>query len=81
VAARLDAGAIVDDIVTDEGMTVSVRYERCPAGWQASFELGHPEVSDLAVVHRLVSDSLGEAKSSVPAAINYLLGTPVDHPL
>jgi hypothetical protein len=81
VAARLDAGAIVDEVVTDGGMTVSVRYERCPAGWQASFELGHPEVTDLSVVHRLVTDSLSEAKSSVPAAISFLLGTPVDRPI
>jgi hypothetical protein len=81
VAARLDAGAIVDEIVTDEGMTVMVRYERCVAGWQASFELGHPEVDDLSVVHRLVTDSLSEAKSSVPAAIAFLLGSPVDRPI
>jgi len=81
VAARLDGGAIVDEISTDSGHTVTVRYERCPAGWQAAFELAHPEVDDLAVVHRLVTDSLAEAKASVPTAIAFLLGTPVDRPI
>jgi hypothetical protein len=81
VAARLDGGAILDEISTDDGYTVTVRYERCPAGWQAAFELTHPEVDDLAVMHRLVSDSLSEAKASVPKAIAYLRGTPVDPPI
>ena len=54
VGARLDAGAIVDEVVADDGSVVKVRFERCPAGWQASFELRHPDVGDLAVVHRLV---------------------------
>jgi hypothetical protein len=78
VAARLDAGAIVDDVTTDAGQRVSVRYERCPAGWQAAFELSHPEVENLAVTHRLVTDTLAEAKASVPEAIAFLLGTPID---
>lgn len=81
VAARLDGGAIVDDVAAPDGRIVSVRFERCPAGWQAAFELGHPEVRDLAVVHRLVADSLAHAKAAVPSAIAYLLGTPVDHPI
>lgn len=80
MASRLDAGAIVDEIVTDEGLTVTVRYERCVAGWQASFELGHPDADDLAVVHRLVTTSLSEAKASVPAAVSFLLGAPIDRP-
>jgi hypothetical protein len=81
VGARLDAGAIVDEVLTDDGTVVNVRYERCPAGWQASFELTHPDVNDLAVVHRLVTDSLGEAKATVPAAIAFLRGRPVDEPI
>jgi hypothetical protein len=81
VVARLDAGAIVDEVNDADGRTVSVRYERCPAGWQAAFELAHPEVPDLSVVHRLVADTLADAKAAVPSAIAYLLGTPVDRPL
>jgi hypothetical protein len=81
VAARLDGGAIVDEVTAPDGRIVSVRFERCPAGWQAAFELGHPEVRDLAVVHRLVAGSLGDARAAVPGAIGYLLGTPVDRPL
>jgi hypothetical protein len=81
VAARLDRGAIVDEITANDGRTISVRFERCPAGWQAAFELTHPDAEGLAVVHRLVTDTLSEAKASVPAAIAYLLGTPVDRPI
>lgn len=80
MAARIDAGAIVDEVATG-GMVVSVRYERCPAGWQAAFELRHPDVDDLAVTHRLVAETLGEARALVPSAITYLLGRPVDDPL
>jgi hypothetical protein len=81
VAARLDAGAIVDEVTTDGGQQISVRYERCPAGWQAAFELRHPEVENLTVTHRLVTDTLAEAKASVPEAIAFLLGTPIDRPV
>jgi hypothetical protein len=81
VGARLDAGAIVDEVIAEDGRVVSVRFERCPAGWQAAFELSHPEVDDLSVVHRLVTDTLGEAKATVPNAIAFLLGTPVDRPI
>jgi hypothetical protein len=81
VGARLDAGAIVDEVVADDGSIVKVRFERCPAGWQASFELSHPDVTDLAVVHRLVSDTLGQAKATVPDAIAFLVGRPVDDPI
>jgi hypothetical protein len=79
--ARLEAGAIVDEIVTDDGFTITVRYERCSAGWQAAFQLTHPEVDDLAVVHRLVSATLADAKAAVPQAVDYLRGTPIDRPL
>lgn len=79
--ARLDAGAIVDDVVADDGRVVKVRFERCPAGWQAAFELTHPDVSDLAVTHRLVADTLGAAKAMVPPAIAFLIGRPVDDPI
>jgi hypothetical protein len=78
VGPRLAGGAIVDDIVTDDGRQITVAFERCPAGWQATFELTHPEVDDLAVVHRLVSATLAEARSSVPHAIAYLSGIPLD---
>jgi hypothetical protein len=81
VGASLDAGAIVDEVVADDGTVVKVRYERCPAGWQAAFELTHPDVNDLAVIHRLVTDTLGQAKASVPAAIAFLMGRPVDDPI
>jgi hypothetical protein len=81
VAARLDGGAIIDEVTTAAGDQVSVRFERCPAGWQAAFELTHPEVENLAVTHRLVTDTLAEAKASVPSAIAFLLGTPVDNPV
>lgn len=81
MVARLDAGSIVDDVVAEDGRHVSVRFDRCPAGWQASFELTHPEVDDLAVVHRLVAETLADAKAAVPQAVTYLLGTPVDEPL
>jgi hypothetical protein len=81
VGARLDAGAIVDEVVAEDGSVVQVRYERCPAGWQASFELRHPDVGDLAVVHRLVNDTLAEAKATVPNAIAFLKGRPVDDDL
>jgi hypothetical protein len=77
VGARLDAGAIVDEVVAGD-LVVRVRYERCPAGWQAAFELRHSDVDDLAVTHRLVAETLGEAKALVPSAIAYLLGRPVD---
>jgi hypothetical protein len=78
VGARLDAGAIVDEMTAPDGRTVIVRFERCPAGWQASFELSHPEVDNHAVVHRLVTDTLAQARATVPAAIAYLVGTPID---
>jgi hypothetical protein len=80
VGARLDAGAIVDEVVTEDGRVVRVRFERCPAGWQAAFELSHPDVCDLVVTHRLVADSLGAAKAMVPAAVSFLVGNPLDHP-
>jgi hypothetical protein len=81
MVARLEAGRIVDEVEAEDGRIVTVRFERCPAGWQASFELTHPEVQDLAVVHRLVAETLADAKETVPKAIAYLLGTPVDEPL
>jgi hypothetical protein len=81
MVARLDAGSIVNEIDAEDGRQVTVRFERCPAGWQASFELSHPDVHDLAVVHRLVAETLADAKATVPQAVAYLLGTPVDEPL
>jgi hypothetical protein len=81
---RLDSGAIVDDVRLDDGddeVVLPVRFERCVAGWQASFELTDPRVEDLSVVHRLVDPSLGAARVAVPQAVAYLLGCPVDAPL
>ncbi|HEX3907270.1 MAG TPA: hypothetical protein VHW92_05000 [Mycobacteriales bacterium] len=75
---RLEAGGIVEDVVVDGDLSLSVRFEKCPAGWQASFSLTHPAADDIAIVHRLVAPSLAEARSSVPPAVIYLLGTPVD---
>jgi len=80
VAARLGAGAIHDEVVTDDGRVIRVRFERCPAGWQAAFELSHPDVGDLVVTHRLVAETLGSAKAMVPAAVAFLVGRPVDEP-
>jgi hypothetical protein len=78
VTSRLEAGGIVDELDLDEDLLLPVRYERCPAGWQASFSLDHPQVADLTIVHRLVAPSLAEARTAVPAAVTYLLGTPID---
>jgi hypothetical protein len=80
VGARLDAGAIVDEVVAEDGRVVRVRFERCPAGWQAAFELSHPDVSDLVVTHRLVAETLGAAKAMVPSAVAFLSGRPIDEP-
>jgi hypothetical protein len=81
VATRLESGGIVEDVAIDGDLSLAVRFERCPVGWQASFSLSHPAVDDLAVVHRLVAPSLGEARSAVPPAVIFLLGTPVDLPI
>ncbi|HTR69437.1 MAG TPA: hypothetical protein VMH41_04325 [Mycobacteriales bacterium] len=78
VGGRLDAGAIVDDIALPDGRHISVRFERCPVGWQASFELSHPDADGVAIVHRLVSETLADARATVPHAVAYLLGTPLD---
>jgi hypothetical protein len=80
MVARLEAGGIVDEVAA-AGRSIAVRFDRCPAGWQATFELTHPEVDDLAVVHRLVAPTLPEAKAAVPNAVSFLLGTPIDAPL
>jgi hypothetical protein len=78
VGARLDAGAILDEITVEDGRMIGVRFERCPAGWQAAFELTSPGTGDVAVLHRLVASTLAEARASVPSAVAFLLGTPVD---
>jgi hypothetical protein len=78
VMSRLEAGGIVDELTVDEDLALTVRFERCAAGWQASFTLEHPVETDLSIVHRLVAPTLAEARSAVPAAVVYLLATPVD---
>ncbi len=75
---RLEAGGIVETVAVDGDLSLSVRFEKCPAGWQASFSLTHPAVDDLAIVHRLIAPSLAEARAAVPPAVIYLLGTPID---
>jgi hypothetical protein len=78
VVARLESGGILEDLPIDDELSLPVRFERCPVGWQASFSLSHPAVGDLAVTHRLVAPSLAEARAAVAPAVTYLLGTPVD---
>ncbi len=78
MVARLAGGAIWDVVERHDGLSTQVRFERCPAGWQATFELRHDAVDDLAVVHRLVAPSLAEAKLAVPKAIAFMLGAPID---
>jgi hypothetical protein len=77
---RLEAGAVVDEIVVPGAGVVPVRVQRCPAGWQATFEVSDPS-SDLAVVHKLVAPTYREAKAAVPQAVAFLLGRPVDAPV
>ena len=73
-------GAIVDEMVVDGIGVVPVRFNRCPVGWQVTFELRDPAVGDLAIQHKLVAPSLREAKLAVPRAAAYLLGHPADVP-
>ncbi|HET6816091.1 MAG TPA: hypothetical protein VFH66_02540 [Mycobacteriales bacterium] len=79
--SRLEAGAVVDEIDVPGVGIVPVRVERCPAGWLATFEVRDPAANDLAVVHKLVAPTYREAKSSVPQAVAFLLGSPVDAPV
>jgi hypothetical protein len=78
---RLEAGAVVDDVDVPGVGLVAVRVQRCPAGWQATFELRDPMTSDLSVTHKLVAPSYREAKAAVPQAVAFLLGRPVDAPV
>jgi hypothetical protein len=75
---RLAAGAVEEDVTVACAGDVSVRYERSGDGWSAEFTVRTPAVPDLAVVHRLVAPSLGEARRLVPAAVAFLSGEPVD---
>jgi hypothetical protein len=77
---RLDAGAIVDEVDVAGVGRVPIRIVRCPAGWQATFEVRDPLVPDLAVVHRLVADSPRAARREVAEAVLFLLGKPLDSP-
>ncbi len=77
---RLDAGSIAEDVVLAGVGVVSVRYERCTAGWQAAFTIPCPDVDDLAVVHRFVAPTLHEARRTLPTAVAFLLGRPIDRP-
>jgi hypothetical protein len=79
--SRLEAGAVVDEIDVPGVGIVPVRLERCPAGWLATFEVRDPATSDLAVLHKLVAPTYREAKASVPQAVAFLLGHPVDAPV
>ncbi len=77
---RLEAGAIAEEVDVEGVGVVQVRYERCPAGWQASFTVSLPDVDDLAVVHRFIAASLHEARLTLPTAVAFLLGRAVDKP-
>jgi hypothetical protein len=79
--SRLEAGAVVDEIDVPGVGTVPVRVQRCPAGWQATFEVRDSALSDLAVVHKLVAPTYREAKAAVPQAIEFLLGRPLGTPV
>jgi hypothetical protein len=79
--SRLEAGAVVDEIDVPGVGIVPVRVQRCPAGWQATFEVTDPATSDLSVVHKLVAPSYREAKAAVPQAVAFLLGLSVDAPV
>ena len=78
---RLDAGVVYDEIDVPGVGPVEVRLQRCPAGWQAAFDLRDPMTSELAVVHRLVAPTYREARGNVPQAVAFLLGRPVDAPV
>ncbi|HET7530191.1 MAG TPA: hypothetical protein VFJ98_04450 [Mycobacteriales bacterium] len=78
---RLEAGAVVDEVDVPGVGRVPVRVQRCPAGWQATFEVSDPAAGELAVVHKLVAPSYREAKAAVPQAVAFLLGRPVDAPV
>lgn len=75
--ARIDSGAVCEEFDAAGAGVVCVRYERCPAGWSARFTVRDPDVSELAVVHRLVAPSLREARRAVPAAVAFLRGEPL----
>ena len=79
--SRLEAGTVVGEIDVPGIGVVPVRVQRCPAGWQATFEVREPAISDLAVVHKLVAPTYREAKAAVPQAIEFLLGRAVDTPV
>ena len=74
------SGGVEEDLDVRGVGRVSVRYQRCPAGWQATFSIEAPAPAELALVHRLVADSLTEARRMVPSAAQFLLGQPVDEP-
>lgn len=76
-APRIADGALWEVVVGPGERRTQVRFERCPAGWQASFELVEPHAPDLAVVHRLVAPSLRDARAAVAPAVAFLLGRPV----
>lgn len=73
------ADGAIWDVVAGPGRRITeIKLQRCPVGWQASFQLSDPAVADLAVVHRLVAPTLREAKAAVPQAIGFLLGNPLE---
>jgi len=78
---RLEAGAVVDEVDVPGVGPVPVRVQRCPAGWQATFEVRDAATSDLTVTHKLVAPTYREAKGAVPQAVAFLLGRPVDAPV
>lgn len=80
VDLRLASGGVEEDLDVAGVGAVPARFERCPAGWQATFTIRAPEPADLSLVHRLVAPTLAEARRAVPSAVQFLLGQPLDEP-
>ena len=75
---RVEAGAIVDEYPGAGGLIVA-RYQRQGDGqWLATFTVVADNVTDLALVHRLVAPTLADARRAVPHAVALLAGEPVD---
>ena len=55
---RLEAGAVLDEVDVPGVGPVPVRVQRCPAGWQATFEVRDAATSELTVTHKLVAPTL-----------------------
>lgn len=81
MGARLEGGAIHDEVVVPGVGVVPVEFRRCTAGWQVTMELPDPVAAGATVVHRLVSPSRREAKAAVPLAAAFLLDVAGERPV